>query len=103
MDDLLGLSRISSRQLQRKFSQQLGMTPKRYCRILRVKRASLLLLKDYNCQLLLKDLAYSLNYYDQSHFLKDFRTVAGVSPSHFRHLSLPYRHEDHETYLSQWD
>lgn len=62
----------SSRQINRYFSTQFGLSLKEYCKILRFQ-ASLPHIKK-------GQLAPQLNFTDQSHFIKEIRQLSGVSP-----------------------
>lgn len=62
----------SERQINRYFNQQLGISLKTYCSILRFQ-ASLHHIKDGK-------LAPQLNFTDQSHFIKEIKKLSGVSP-----------------------
>lgn len=71
---------ISQRQLERLYKTQVGMTPVQYGRLLRVDRArSLLKLKTYE-QLSTAQIGAELGYYDQSHFIRDFKEIIGITP-----------------------
>ncbi|MEL1255377.1 AraC family transcriptional regulator [Flavobacterium sp. DGU38] len=62
----------SERQINRYFNQQLGISLKTYCNILRFQ-ASLHHIKDGK-------LSPQLNFTDQSHFIKEIKKLSGVSP-----------------------
>ena len=62
----------SERQINQYFNQQFGLSLKAYCNILRFQ-ASLSHIKEGK-------LFPQLNYYDQSHFIKEIRKFSGVSP-----------------------
>lgn len=72
---------LSHKSIERKFIKNLGITPKRYCRLVRT----------VNClregsqvnNLDLTDLAYRFAYFDQSHFIKDVRSITNHSPRDF--------------------
>ncbi|GAB3994196.1 helix-turn-helix domain-containing protein [Spirosoma daeguense] len=70
---------LSSRQLERKFQERMGMSPKFYARIARFDRA--FKLKASNPQLDWLDVAYACGYFDFSHLMRDFRQFAEVSPT----------------------
>ena len=72
----LGCSR---RHLTQRFSTELGLPPKALARVLRFQRAVGLLRAGGE----LADVAYTCGYYDQPHFNRDFRALAGVTPSAF--------------------
>ncbi len=81
VDSLARRSGISTRTLERLFVRQVGVGPKQLQRILRFQRT--IRRAEGRDPSSLRDSAFDAGYYDQSHFLKDFRTFAGVSPSVF--------------------
>jgi AraC-like DNA-binding protein len=62
----------SSRQINQYFNQQFGLSLKVYCEIIRFQ-ASLNHIKEGK-------LFPQLNFYDQSHFIKEIKKLSGVSP-----------------------
>jgi AraC-like DNA-binding protein len=78
----LGCSR---RHLSQRFGAELGLPPKALARVLRFQRAVGLLRAGGE----LADVAYSCGYYDQPHFNRDFRELAGITPSDFVARALP--------------
>jgi AraC-like DNA-binding protein len=79
IDELCELGSIAIRQLDRLFRDHLGFSPKTFARIVRFQNALLLLKGNPGCTL--ADVAARCGYYDQSHFVRDCRTFAGVVPS----------------------
>jgi AraC-like DNA-binding protein len=69
---------ISQRQLERLYQSEVGMTPKQYARLLRVENARQALKKIKHCTM--TRLGANLGYYDQSHFIREFRSVIGITP-----------------------
>jgi AraC-like DNA-binding protein len=69
---------ISQRQLERLYQSQVGMSPKQYAQLIRVETARLAL-KQMNGQTT-TTLAAALGYYDQSHFIREFGAVIGLTP-----------------------
>jgi AraC-like DNA-binding protein len=64
--------------LYRHFKQYVGQGPKEYLKVVRFRKAlRALQQKSYRS---LTDLAHSLGYYDQSHFIKDFTLFADYNP-----------------------
>ena len=87
MDELSDEVCISRRQLEREFSNKLGITPKHYMRLLRVNEVHRqLMLKN---ELNLLDVSYFCGYADQAHFIREFKSFTGYSPKIF----LRKRHE----------
>jgi AraC-like DNA-binding protein len=71
---------ITSRYLQKLFLQHTGLTPKLYSKINRFQN-SLLLVAQKNIPL--TTIAYECGYFDQSHFIREFKSFTGVIPSAF--------------------
>lgn len=76
-------SGVDSRTLERTFASRVGMTPKKYARIVRFKHAYHALLKHSasSGRARVNPDSYLDTYYDQSHFYKDFRFFTGTSPA----------------------
>lgn len=72
---------IHRRQLARKFSSVIGLSPKQLSKTIRLQAALKKLLTQQPSTL--TDVAYDNEYYDQSHFIKDFREFTGLSPKEF--------------------
>ncbi|MEM7573955.1 MAG: helix-turn-helix domain-containing protein [Bacteroidota bacterium] len=70
---------LSPRQLRRLFQQQLGTSPKRFSKIVRFQQ--LLQAKPSVQSLRANKLFYDLGYYDQAHFVKEFRHHYGLPPT----------------------
>jgi AraC-like DNA-binding protein len=72
---------ISSRQLERRFKSATGLSPKLFLRTARFEKA-IKLIKENNFENL-SNIAFYLNYTDQSHFIKDFKEFSGFTPKVF--------------------
>jgi AraC-like DNA-binding protein len=86
-----GLTRqtgFSTRRLAQLFHEQVGVSPKLYCRIRRFQQAIALL--HAGGELPWADLALACGYYDQSHFSNDFRAFSGISPSTYSASARPW-------------
>jgi AraC-like DNA-binding protein len=70
----------SKTRLTSTFEQQIGVTPKRYARIHRFRRALQLV---HEGTLPLAQIALTAGYYDQPHFNAEFRALSGFSPTEF--------------------
>ncbi len=68
------------RQLERKFRKQIGISPKQLGRVLRLQTALKMLLNDNEN---LTNIAYESEYFDQAHFIKDFKEFIGNTPKEF--------------------
>lgn len=71
---------LSTRQFERKFKEFSGFSPKTFTRIIRFQRA----LSEYgNKQMSMTEIAYQCGYYDQSHFIHEFREFSGYHPRQY--------------------
>ena len=72
---------LSERTLQRKFRTRTGVTPKTLIRIIRINHIMHKLKKgeapDY------QSIVFEGNYFDQTHFIKDFKAITGETPDYF--------------------
>jgi AraC-like DNA-binding protein len=80
IDALVHDTAITRRHLERRFLQSVGISPKRLARIARFQHA-LELLQGPAEKATGAATAAMCGYADQSHFIRDFRTLAGCSPS----------------------
>ncbi|MFC9996795.1 helix-turn-helix domain-containing protein [Nocardia sp. NPDC127526] len=75
---------VSERQLRNLFTAGIGVSPKHFARIDRVRRI-LAAAGDTGWA----EVAAATGYYDQSHMTADFRSLMGVTPDRFRKGDLP--------------
>ena len=88
-------SGISQRRFIRVFDEEVGLTPKLFCRVRRFQRA--LRLVEDSREIKWAGVALGCGYFDQAHLINDFRAFSGVTPAvylasrgdHFNHLPLP--------------
>ncbi|MEO9482201.1 MAG: helix-turn-helix transcriptional regulator [Ekhidna sp.] len=71
---------LSTRQLERLFKKVVGLTPKFYCRIIRFNYI-FEVMKDHNDSWIRT--ALQSGYFDQSHFIKNFKEFTGEEPSNY--------------------
>ena len=67
----------SPRHLSRLFNEELGINIKTYLRLVRMNNAVKLMKEGSNGLIAIAQL---LGYYDQAHFIHDFKAIVGVSP-----------------------
>lgn len=77
---------LTPRYLQKLFLQYTGVTPKLYHKINRFQRSLSLVTKKENS---LTSIAYDCGYFDQSHFIREFKSFTGITPSHYTAESFP--------------
>lgn len=82
IDSLSRTLNLSRRHLSRMFSDQTGLSPKEFCRIVRVRNA-LQQIRLLSCRPDWSNLALEYGYFDQAHFINDFRSVVGISPHQY--------------------
>lgn len=84
IQDWSEISGLSLRQMERQFKSWIGLSPRQYQRILRVKQLRQLFKQQPQLDTLAAML--SCGYYDQAHGSKDFKALMGLTPSHYRQL-----------------
>lgn len=89
LDNVAGQANLSPRQFRRRVHEESGLTPKHLCRVLRFRRALRLL--DGGKVWSAADLAAECGYYDQAHFIKDFREFQGCTPGEYTAARKPTR------------
>jgi AraC-like DNA-binding protein len=72
---------LSPRRFAQVFREQVGVTPKLYCRILRFQQAMRRMSRGGEVDW--PELALSCGYFDQSHFVNDFREFSGINPTSY--------------------
>ena len=77
---------ITSRYLQKLFLQYTGLTPKLYSKINRFQNSLRLVTKK---EISLTSIAYDCGYFDQSHFIREFKSFTGFTPSAYALGSSP--------------
>ena len=81
VNELSRQTNINRRQLERKFSSAIGLSPKQLSKTIRLQTTlKHLLNKEYTS---LTALALESEYYDQAHFIKDFKEFTGFTPKEF--------------------
>lgn len=78
VNQLVSNTGFSQRHLSRKFQEYVGLSPKEYLRVSRFV-FSLNYLKKYPAYSL-TEIAYQSGYYDQAHFIRDYKVYTGCTP-----------------------
>jgi AraC-like DNA-binding protein len=81
VNELTARLNVNRRQLERKFSAAIGLSPKQLSRVIRLQATLKMLLNNQFTSL--TALAYEGEYYDQAHFIKDFKELTGLTPKEF--------------------
>jgi AraC-like DNA-binding protein len=82
---------ISERQFERRFTQTVGLSPHVYIRVKRFNEA-IRLIKTGQFERL-TDVAYALNFSDQSHFIRDIKAFSGMTPTSLAQKVDDFHHE----------
>jgi AraC-like DNA-binding protein len=77
--DAIGLS---AKRFIERFKIEVGLTPKRYCRIRRFQRAVTMVTRRGSVEW--TRVAVDCGYFDQAHFIHDFRSFAGLTPTGYQ-------------------
>ena len=97
MDHIAGMACMSIRSFERKCKERLGMTAKMYARIARFHKAYQIL--EARPTISWADLAYEVSYYDQMHFIKDFKEFSKLTPT----LAYKELSAEHMQFQPDWD
>ncbi|HEX3748907.1 MAG TPA: helix-turn-helix domain-containing protein [Bryobacteraceae bacterium] len=84
---------LSTRRLAERFKRVVGVSPKRYGRILRFQRA--LDCAERGRRVDWTRIAADCGYFDQAHFIHDFRSFAGITPTGYDAARTQYRNHVH--------
>jgi AraC-like DNA-binding protein len=87
-------AQLSTRGFRRAFAREVGISPKGFIRIVRLQNVFAILREKHSRAETWCQTALSYGYYDQTHFIKDFKDFCGLPPSayvrriahHSRHL-----------------
>ncbi|MNV74997.1 DNA-binding transcriptional activator FeaR [compost metagenome] len=82
ISELYKTLQISERQLERKFKENIGISPKYFSNIIRLQ-FFLKLYRTTSVKKNLTEIAYESGYYDQAHFIREFRKRVGLSPGQY--------------------
>jgi AraC-like DNA-binding protein len=72
---------FSDRHFTQLFRNQVGLTPKRYCRVQRLQQVLHLLVDKEDVDWM--EIALDCGYFDQAHFIHDFQTFAHCTPTEY--------------------
>jgi len=81
VQDLAYQVHLGPSQFRKRFNEEVGMSPKAYSKIVRINAIQNALLTGKHSKL--TELAYYFDYFDQSHFVRDFKSVIGWSPKQY--------------------
>jgi AraC-like DNA-binding protein len=70
---------ISQSPLEKRFRQAVGASPKKFASIVRLKNV----IQQYDAVSSLTELGYETGFYDQAHFIKEFKAFTGDTPEKF--------------------
>lgn len=79
MDTLVDAGSLSARQIERKFQQHVGISPKTFARIVRFKHLKAAIDKG-GAQRPWADLAAAFDFADQPHLVREFKALSGLTP-----------------------
>ena len=74
---------ISQSAFEKRFRKLVGASPKKFASIVRFNTV----LQDIGKEKSLTEICYDNNFFDQAHFIKDFKQFTGSTPEHFKLFS----------------
>lgn len=81
IDSLCDYAGISRKSLNQQFMNDIGMSPKKYARLHRFSAIISNLASQRHVDW--AEIAYSAGFYDQTHFIKEFKAFSGETPTSF--------------------
>ena len=72
---------LSERRFIQLFAQHVGLTPKLFCRVQRFQKVLRHIARSASIDW--TEIALSCGYFDQAHFIHDFRAFSGINPSSY--------------------
>jgi AraC-like DNA-binding protein len=79
INELTDQLHISQSPLEKRFRQVVGTSPKKFASIVRLKNV----IRQYSANSSLTELGYEAGFYDQAHFIKEFKAFTGETPEKF--------------------
>jgi AraC-like DNA-binding protein len=77
--DLAAKLNTSQSPLEKRFRKTVGASPKKFASIIRLRS----IINDFPTGSSMTEIGYKIGYYDQAHFIKDFKTFTGETPEKF--------------------
>lgn len=81
--DDAGPSSISRRRLEQRFRSEVGISPGLFGKTMRINSAINSMITDPGASL--TEVSYVNGFFDQSHFIRDFKRFTGLTPGQFQH------------------
>ena len=88
INNLADISCLSYKQFKRIFAEYVGLNPKEFMRVIRFQRVLYTL--QTNPTTNLTELAYTCEFYDQSHLIQEFKHFSGYTPGEYIAIYNPY-------------
>ncbi len=82
----------SERYINKVFIEQMGFSPKTFCKIIQFQRSLEFL--NYGAPDKMTEAAVYLGFYDQAQFIKNFRAYAGITPKQYLKLIQSEKYKD---------
>ncbi len=88
IDSVADAAGLSAKRFIERFKAEVGVTPKRFCRLLRFQRAVKQAHRGAPADW--TRLALECGYFDQAHFIHEFRRFSGLTPREYRAAATPF-------------
>ena len=89
-DELSAQLPISRRQLERKFQQEVGISPMQLKQLHRIKLARTLISR--HPEQPLSHVGQDAGFYDQAHFIRQFHKITGLTPNQYRQKKMSQKY-----------
>ncbi len=88
IEELVRKTGYSQQHLNRILGKYAGINAKGFQKIFRIQ-AAMQAMQNSTIDLNLTDIAYQFNYFDQAHFIHDFKEMTGMTPKEYRTIQHP--------------
>lgn len=88
IEELVRKTGYSQQHLNRILGKYAGMNAKGFQKIFRIN-AAMQAMQNPSFDINLTDIAYQFNYFDQAHFIHDFKEMTGMTPKEYRTIQHP--------------
>lgn len=82
LSQLVAYTGYTERHIERKFTEGVGLNPKKFATIIKLQHF-LALLKNRNANTALTSLSYEAGFSDQSHLIREFKKHTGITPREY--------------------
>lgn len=101
VSELANYTGYTERYINKVFKQNMGINPKTFGMIMKFQKVIQKINQADDCKL--TDICVAAGYYDQSHFIRDFKKYADLAPKEYRKLILENNYNKRMNIRKVWE